>query len=52
MYKKEWKERKFWLKKIKKSEFYKNKKVNNVDSIDINWILVFKEEPYDTKKII
>ena len=50
MYKKEWKERKFWLKKIKKSEFYKNKKVNNVDSIDIDWILVFKEEPYDTKK--
>ena len=36
-------------KKIKKSEFYKNKKVNNIDDIDVNKILVSKKEPYSTK---
>ena len=36
-------------KKIKKSEFYKNKKVTKIDDIDVNKILVSKEEPYGTK---
>ena len=36
-------------KKIKKSEFYKNKKVNSIYDIDVNKILVPKEEPYGTK---
>ena len=36
-------------KKIKKSEFYKNKKVNSIDNIDVNKILVSKKEPYGTK---
>ena len=33
-------------KKVKKSEFYKNKKVNNTDDIDLNKMLVSKKEPY------
>ena len=36
-------------KKIKKSEFYKNIKVSNIDDIDVNNILVSKKEPHDTK---
>ena len=36
-------------KKIKKSEFYKNQKVTEIDKIDVNKILVFKEELYSTK---
>ena len=36
-------------KKIKKREFYKNKKVTEINEIDINKILVSKEESYDTK---
>ena len=36
-------------KKIKKSEFYKNKKVTSIDDIDVNKILVSKKEPYGTK---
>ena len=36
-------------KKIKKSDFYKNKKVTKIDDIDVNKILVCKEEPYGTK---
>ena len=36
-------------KKIKKSEFYKNKKVNSIYDIDVNKILVPKKEPYGTK---
>ena len=36
-------------KKIKTSDFYKIKKVINIDSIDVNKILVSKEEPYGTK---
>ena len=36
-------------KKIQKSEFYKNKKVTSIDGIDVNKILVSKEEPYGTK---
>ena len=34
-------------KNIKKSNFYnKNKKIFNIDDIDVNKILVFKKEPY------
>ena len=36
-------------KKIKKSSFYKNKKINNIEDIDVNHILVSKKEPYRTK---
>ena len=39
----------FENKKIKKSDFYKNKKINRVDDIDVNRILVSKKEPYGTK---
>ena len=33
-------------KKIKRSDFYKNKKVFRIDNIDANKLLVSKEEPY------
>ena len=36
-------------KKISKSDFYKNKKLNKIDDIDVNNILVSKKEPYGTK---
>ena len=36
-------------KKFLKSDFYKKKKVTNIDDIDTNKILVSKEEPYGTK---
>ena len=36
-------------KKIKKSDFYKNKKVVKIDEFDVNKILVSKEEPFGTK---
>ena len=36
-------------KKIRRSDFYKNKKVFQIDNIDANKILVSKEEPYDTQ---
>ena len=36
-------------KKIKRSSFYKNKKINNIEDIDVNNILVSKNEPYGTK---
>ena len=36
-------------KKIKKSSFYKNKKIYSTDNIDVNNILVSKKEPYGTK---
>ena len=36
-------------KKIKKSDFYKNKKVIKIDEIDVNKILVSKEESYGSK---
>ena len=39
-------------KKNKKSDFYKNKKVNRIDDIGVNKILVSKKEPYATKKFI
>ena len=50
VYGNEWKEA-FWRqKKIEKSDFYKNKKIYNVDGIDISKILVSRKEPYCTKK--
>ena len=36
-------------KKIKRSSFYKNKKINNIEDIDVNNILVSKKESYGTK---
>ena len=36
-------------KKIKKRDFYKNKELTKVDDIDVNTILVSKEEPYGTE---
>ena len=33
----------------KKSDFYKNKKINRIDDIDVNNILVSREESYGTK---
>ena len=36
-------------KKIKKSSFYKDKNVNNIEDIDVNNKLVSKKEPYSTK---
>ena len=39
----------FGDKKIKKNGFYKNKRVAEIDEIDVNKILVSKEEPYGTK---
>ena len=33
-------------KKPKKSDFYKNKKIFNIDDIHVNRILVSKKEPY------
>ena len=36
-------------KKIKKSDFYKNKKINSIDNTDVNKILVSKKEPYGNK---
>ena len=39
-------------KKIKKSDFYKNKKVFQIDDIDINKILISEKEPYSTKNAL
>ena len=39
----------FENKKIKKSDFYKNKKANRTENIDPNKILVSKKKSYDTK---
>ena len=36
-------------KKIKKSNFYKNKKTNNIDYIDVNNVLISKKEAYGTR---
>ena len=36
-------------KKIKKSIFYKNKTINNIEDINLNNILVSKKEPYGNK---
>ena len=35
--------------KIKKSEFYKNKKVFQINDIDVNKIIVSKKEQYGTQ---
>ena len=34
---------------IKRSSFYKNKKINNIEGSDVNNILVSKKVPYGTK---
>ena len=39
----------FENKKIEKSNFYNNEKVTKIDDIDVNKILISKEEPYGTK---
>ena len=39
-------------KKIKKSIFYKNKKIYSTDDIDVNNILVSKKELYGTKNYL
>ena len=36
-------------KKVKKSIFYKNKRIYSTDDINVNNILVSKQEPYGTK---
>ena len=36
-------------KEIKISNFYKNKKINNIDDIDVNKILISKKESYGTE---
>ena len=36
-------------KKIEKNDFYKSKKLFNIDDIDVNKILVSKKEPYSIK---
>ena len=49
VHKNEWKERKFWQQKNKKSKVYKNKKVTKIDDIGVDKILLSKEEPHGTK---
>ena len=39
-------------KKINKSVFYKNKKLFNIHDIDVNQILVSREESYGTKNLL
>ena len=39
-------------KKIKKSIFYKNKKIYSTDDIDVNNVLVSKKEPYGNKNLV
>ena len=39
----------FGDKKIRKSSFYKNKKINRINDIDVNSISISKDEPYGTK---
>ena len=51
MYKNEWEKHKFWRQKNQKNKFYKNEKVIKIDGIDVNKILVSKEEPYGTKNL-
>ena len=42
-------EHKLWRQKNQKSDFYKNQKINSIDDIDVNEILVSKKESYGTK---
>ena len=51
MYTNEWKEHFEMIKKIKKSNFYKNKKLSKIDEIDVDKIIVSKKEWYGKKKI-
>ena len=47
IYRNERKEHKFWQKNIKKGVFYnKNKKIFNIDDIDVNKILVSRKEQF------
>ena len=39
-------------KKIRKSTFYKNKKINNTEDIDVNNILVSKKESHGNKNLL
>ena len=39
----------FYDKKINKSNFYKIKRLFKIDDIDVNKILISKEEPYGRK---
>ena len=39
-------------KNIKKSDFYKNKKLLKIEDIDINKIFVSKKESYGTKMLL
>ena len=39
-------------KKIKKSNFYKSKKLFNIHDLDVNKILVSKRESYGTKNLL
>ena len=39
-------------KKIKKCDFYKNKKAFQIDNVDVNKVLVSKKERYGTKKAL
>ena len=39
-------------KKIRKSAFYKNKNINNIEDIDVNNIVVSKKESYGNKKLL
>ena len=43
---------KFWRQRKLKSDFYKNKKVFQIDHIDVNKILVSKKEPHGTKNAL
>ena len=43
---------KFDNKKIEKSDFYKNKKIFNIDDTDVNKILVSKKAPYGTNNAL
>ena len=36
-------------KKIRKSDFYKNKEINRIDDIDVNNILFSRKESYGNK---
>ena len=45
-YKNEWKQHKFRRQKNQKSDFYKNKKIFNINDSDVNKILVSKKKKY------
>ena len=48
VWKNEWREHKFWRQRNQKSDFYKSKKVFQIDDVDLNKILVSKKEQYGT----